>query len=236
MWNTKLTIQSQHGREVLAVGHTSWICHTCLPQVGPEGSCGDDCPVYRGHLPVVRGQGGWHQDPPGDGQEEGDNLCCRVAHFLLWLGGLRMGQEERSLPRECHKAGGRVGPGQVRHQNPASPSTVRPSIGTWEPPLVTAYHSLTHNHLLCIVLAVVVVVGVHTAAITPHFVQEDLQGEEAFNWKDLKSLWQRRSTRWGAQIGEIWMGNEHIKLFLCFKVTVHKTAELPSPGFSREVT
>lgn len=86
----ELTIQSQHRREVLAVGHACGIGHACFPQVGPEGSCGDDRPVHGGHFPVVCGQSGRHQNPPRDAQEKGHNLRSHVSHFknnssCLWL-------------------------------------------------------------------------------------------------------------------------------------------------------
>lgn len=76
-----LTVQCQHRREVLAVGHACGIGHACFPQVGPESGCGDDRPIHRGHLPVVRGQSGRHQNPPWDAQEKGHNLRSHVSHF-----------------------------------------------------------------------------------------------------------------------------------------------------------
>lgn len=69
-----LTVQRQHGWEVLAVGDASGVGHAGLPEVGPEGGGGDDRPVDGGHLPVVGGQRGGDQHPARDGQQEGDDL------------------------------------------------------------------------------------------------------------------------------------------------------------------
>lgn len=104
----RLTIQSQHWRKVLAIGHTSGISHTCFPQVGPKGCCGDDCPVHRGHLPVVCRQSWGNEDPTWDRQEKCNNLGCHFAH-VLWVS---MGPEFESVCRsfslEWHERCGMV--------------------------------------------------------------------------------------------------------------------------------
>lgn len=91
----KLTVQGQHWRKVLAIGHTSGISHTCFPQVGPKGCCGDDCPVHRGHLPVVCRQSWGNEDPTWDRQEKCNYLGCHFAH-VLWV---LMGPEFESVCR-----------------------------------------------------------------------------------------------------------------------------------------
>lgn len=91
----KLTIQCQHWRKVLAIGHTSGISHACFPQVGPKSCCGDDCPVHRGHLPVVCRQSWGNEDPTWDRQEKCNNLSCHFAH-VLWVS---MGPEFESVYR-----------------------------------------------------------------------------------------------------------------------------------------
>lgn len=98
-----------------------------------------------------------------------------------------------------------------RMQDSLSPP-VQLSVCAREPLLSSAYHSQTHNHFLCVALNR----AGHTVVITPHCVQGDLQGEEVFNWKDLKSLWQRSNTRWGVQIGEMWKMDWLKKTFLGF--------------------
>lgn len=115
---SQLTIQSQHRRKVLAVGHTGGISHTRFPQVGPEGSRGDDRPVHGGYLPVVCRQGGRHQDPPRDSQDKGNDLCCHVAHFfsVAWRSGLGRDRTEIFPSEVTQRGGGRVGPGQVRQR------------------------------------------------------------------------------------------------------------------------
>lgn len=146
---SELTIQSQHWREVLAVGDTRGISHTCFPQVGPEGSCGDDRPIHRGHLPVVCWQGGRYQDPSWDSQEKGHNLCCHVAHFSHWLRDLDWDRTE-IFPAGVMERRWEGRTTMVRQltfvlQN-VSTLPALPNIYVWEPALFNAHHSLTHNH------------------------------------------------------------------------------------------
>lgn len=58
-----LTVQRQHGWEVLAVGDAGGVGHAGLPEVGPKGGGGDDRAIDGGHLPVVGGQRGGDQHP-----------------------------------------------------------------------------------------------------------------------------------------------------------------------------
>lgn len=58
-----LTVQRQHGWEVLAVGDAGRVGHAGLPEVGPKGGGGDDRAIDGGHLPVVGGQRGGDQHP-----------------------------------------------------------------------------------------------------------------------------------------------------------------------------
>lgn len=132
----KLTIQSQHWRKVLAVRHTGGISHTCFPQVRPEGCCGDDCSVHRGHLPVVCRQSRWNKDPSWYSQEKCNNLSRHFAHVLWILAAQGLGQY--------------VDPLEVAHKirDGLSPLPVQQSICAWEPLLSSAYHSETQSHLL----------------------------------------------------------------------------------------
>lgn len=185
---SELTIQSQHGRKVLAVGDPSGISHARLPQIGPKGSRGDDRPVHRGHLPVICRQSGRHQDPAWDRQQKGHDLCCHVAHFSRYLGGPDWDGEQIFPP------GGRAGPGQVRQ--PGSPCRMflldLPSRESMSENLVlfNAHHSLTHW--------VAAEGGCRGADASHHSTLRPWgpQREEVFNWKDLTSLWQKRNSEW----------------------------------------
>lgn len=141
-----LTIQSQHGGKVLAVGDAGGVGHTRLPQVGPEGGRGDDGPVHGGDLPVVRRQRGRHQDPAGDGQEEGDDLCGHVAHSCC--GPVQTGTGRTgglSLRSDREQVGGSV---------PKRLDFASPFLHLWSPTSTPedqcSSHSLKHNHLLYI--------------------------------------------------------------------------------------
>lgn len=77
-----ITVQHQHGREVLALGDTHEVSNTSLPQVDPIGGGGDDRAVDGGHLPIVGGQHEGHQYTARDGDHEGDALSEAVKATL----------------------------------------------------------------------------------------------------------------------------------------------------------
>lgn len=181
MWNSwlstwergpELTVQSQHRREVLAVGHACGIGHAGFPQVGPEGGCGDDRPVHGGHLPVVRGQSGRHQDPPRDAQQKGHNLRRHVSHCI----------------KKCISC--------LRLPDCVPTKSFSPSVATWvSPPRYLARPHLCLQvrarscTIICCASGSEVGACLHSGRHSTPGASGSACWEEVLNWKDLKSLW-----------------------------------------------